>query len=297
MAESQIKAIASDLDGTILSHETGLPGQLSERTIAAFSTAHAAGLRIILATGRPPRLAHPIAHQIISRLNPTHLQFNPLIVICANGSITYNPLQAVVTSRISISNIALTHFVTKIRDSIPSVFSAECGTEFVRERGWPMLLADGVAPNMFVDDVLHLLEKGLFVDKLIVRSTEGVGNAFDFYDRVIALVGDSMKDSVYITVSNPHFIEITAAMISKGSVLNSYCGSIGIESKEVVAFGDMPNDIEMLKWAGYGMAVEGAHQSLKDIANAVIPRVEEDGVAQIVEKLIASNFKMDALLI
>lgn len=55
---------------------------------------------------------------------------------------------------------------------------------------------------------------------------------------------------VCVTVSGPHFIEITAAGVTKASALSWLCESLGIESGEVIAFGDMPNDIPMLSWPG-----------------------------------------------
>jgi hypothetical protein len=62
--------------------------------------------------------------------------------------------------------------------------------------------------------------------------------------------GEEWKDIVNITFSNPHSIEISAAGVSKGSALKDLCDHLGYEPSQVIAFGDMPNDSEMLIWAG-----------------------------------------------
>ena len=61
----------------------------------------------------------------------------------------------------------------------------------------------------------------------------------------------------------------------------------GIEQHEVVAFGDMPNDVEMLRWAGWGYAVGNAHPLVLEVADEHAPSIDEDGVAQVLERLLA----------
>ncbi len=104
----------------------------------------------------------------------------------------------------------------------------------------------------------------------------------EFRDRVIAAVGDIAN----ATWSIPGLVEISAAGVTKASALVGLCESLGVAASDVVAFGDMPNDIAMLEWAGTSYAVANAHESVLAIADHVAPSYDEEGVAQVMEELL-----------
>jgi hydroxymethylpyrimidine pyrophosphatase-like HAD family hydrolase len=80
-------------------------------------------------------------------------------------------------------------------------------------------------------------------------------------------------------------LEIAAAGVSKASALTRVCAERGIASEEVVAFGDMPNDLPMLRWAGHAVAVANAHPELLAAADEVTSSNDEAGVARVLERL------------
>ena len=82
-------------------------------------------------------------------------------------------------------------------------------------------------------------------------------------------------------------LEIAAAGVSKASALTRVCGQRGIASDEVVAFGDMPNDLPMLTWAGHGVAVANAHPDVRAAADEVTASNDESGVALVLERLFS----------
>ena len=84
-------------------------------------------------------------------------------------------------------------------------------------------------------------------------------------------------------------LEISAAGVTKASTLAVLCDELGIAPEEVVAFGDMPNDIAMLDWAGGSYAMADAHPTVVEAADHVAPRNDEDGVARV----LASVFGLD----
>jgi hydroxymethylpyrimidine pyrophosphatase-like HAD family hydrolase len=77
--------------------------------------------------------------------------------------------------------------------------------------------------------------------------------------------------------------------VSKASALARLAAHLGVEAADVAAFGDMPNDVEMLRWAGLSYAMSGGHPEAVAAAKALAPPCEEDGVAQIVEVLLAGT--------
>ena len=78
---------------------------------------------------------------------------------------------------------------------------------------------------------------------------------------------------------------MSAAGVSKASTLELLCEERGIGADEVVAFGDMPNDLAMLQWAGTSYAMANAHPSVLALAERTAPPNEQDGVATVLEEL------------
>jgi hydroxymethylpyrimidine pyrophosphatase-like HAD family hydrolase len=80
-------------------------------------------------------------------------------------------------------------------------------------------------------------------------------------------------------------VEMSAVGVSKASTLALVCRELGVDRTEVVAFGDMPNDLPMLEWAGTSYAMRNAHPSVKELADHVAASNEEDGVAAVLERI------------
>jgi hydroxymethylpyrimidine pyrophosphatase-like HAD family hydrolase len=78
---------------------------------------------------------------------------------------------------------------------------------------------------------------------------------------------------------------MSAAGVTKASTLELLCAELGVGREDVVAFGDMPNDVAMLEWAGTAYAMGNAHPLAKAAADRVAPPNDEDGVAQVLEEL------------
>ena len=86
--------------------------------------------------------------------------------------------------------------------------------------------------------------------------------------------------------SEDALLEISAAGVSKASALAAVCSARGIAAEEVIAFGDMPNDLPMLTWAGRGVAVANAHPEVLAAADEITAGNDECGVAQVLERLL-----------
>jgi Cof subfamily protein (haloacid dehalogenase superfamily) len=96
-------------------------------------------------------------------------------------------------------------------------------------------------------------------------------------------------DRLYISKSLPYFLEFASPDVTKASGLEFAAERLGFSQEHTVAFGDGENDIELVEWAGYGVAVENAHKLVKDVADFVCPSVEEEGVAQVLEAYLDSR--------
>ena len=94
---------------------------------------------------------------------------------------------------------------------------------------------------------------------------------------------------LYISKSLPYFLEFANPGVTKGTGLDFLARRVGFAPERTVACGDGENDIELVEWAGYGVAVENAHQRVKAVADFVCPPVDEEGVAQVIEAFLDSR--------
>jgi hydroxymethylpyrimidine pyrophosphatase-like HAD family hydrolase len=133
-------------------------------------------------------------------------------------------------------------------------------------------------------DLTQLLADHPTVFKVLVR---GVGLTSD---EMLAAARAHLDGSMTATHSNARgggLLEISASGISKAATLAELAAQRGLSAADVVAFGDMPNDVEMLVWAGRGVAMVDGHPEAIAAADEVAPPLAEDGVAQVLERLLA----------
>ncbi|MGH3992571.1 MAG: HAD family hydrolase, partial [Pseudonocardiaceae bacterium] len=115
--------------------------------------------------------------------------------------------------------------------------------------------------------------------KLLVRHPEMTSEAMA--EAAETVVGDSV--TITFSTSNG-LIELSRPGVTKGSGLAAVAHRLGINAEDVIAFGDMPNDLPMLAWAGHGVAMANAHPSVLDAADEVTAPNSEDGVALVLER-------------
>jgi Cof subfamily protein (haloacid dehalogenase superfamily) len=94
---------------------------------------------------------------------------------------------------------------------------------------------------------------------------------------------------LYISKSLPYFLEFASPEVTKATGLDFLSEHLGFARERTVAFGDGENDIELVDWAGYGVAVANAHDQVKEVADFVCPSVDEEGVAQVIESYLDSR--------
>src|SRR5688500_18637296 len=111
----------------------------------------------------------------------------------------------------------------------------------------------------------------------------------DKLDRLEAEMKERFAGRLYIAKSLPYFLEFASPEVTKGSGLAFLAEHIGFGPAETVAFGDGENDVELLEWAGYAVAVANAHERVRAVADLVCPSAEEEGVAQVLEAFLDSR--------
>jgi Cof subfamily protein (haloacid dehalogenase superfamily) len=262
-----VRLVASDLDGTLLRPDE----TVSERTLAALAAARRAGITVVLVTGRPPRSLGPIAQRIGVGG----------VAICANGAVVWDLDTGTMLDSTPLAADLAGRLVQALREAIPGArFAVEWEGGFGREAGWhDGLVAD--PPGVREADALELI--GGPVSKLLVRHPTMA------FAEVAERARQAVGEDAVATWAGLRVVEISAAGVTKAFALERLCRRLGIAAAEVVAVGDMPNDLAMLDWAGTGVAVANATKEVLDAADEVTAANTDDGVALLLERILAAN--------
>ncbi len=167
---------------------------------------------------------------------------------------------------------------------------------------------EGYDPNVYIDDELYVSDLTQaardYADFQHLKIHE-VGDTLEWLSgppTKLVCVGDPaaldgveerMKQTfagrLYISKSLPYFLEFAQEGVTKGAGLDFLSQHMGFTKERTVAFGDGENDVELVEWPAYGVAVENAHDRVKAVADWICPPASEEGVAQVIEALLHSN--------
>lgn len=261
------RLVATDLDGTLLNGD----GRCSPRTRAALAAIERAGTQVVLVTARPPRWLDDLAA----------LAGEHGVVLCCNGAFVYDVRSRQVLREHCLAAPAVELIAANLRNALPDiVFAVESRIGFGRE---PRFLDAYTTPS---DRVAGRVEDLLDPPpgKMLARCDDLP--AMEFHRLVEGVVGDR----AVVSYSGARGLaEISAAGVTKAAALEDWCVAHGIESAEVFAFGDMPNDLPMLAWAGRSFGVANAHADVLALVDEVCFSNDDDGVARVLEALLAGT--------
>jgi Cof subfamily protein (haloacid dehalogenase superfamily) len=264
------RLVASDIDGTLIHTD----GTLSPRTVEVLTRLADSGTQVVLVTGRPVRWLRQLYDQLPE----------PLPAICANGAVVYDPDTDEILRAAPLDIDLLLDVTERVRAAVPDVSLAvevEDGRSFWHEEHWPMHWHGEHHAVRMISSPEELTSVPAV--KLLARSASYEPDAFA--ELVSSLLG-GIAEATHS--SSSALVEISAAGVTKAAGLAWLCEQEGLTAADVIAFGDMPNDLPMLAWAGRSVAVGNAHPAVREIAQDVALTNDEDGVAVYLEKLYFS---------
>jgi hypothetical protein len=249
----------------------GLDVVFRERTKRALAAARTAGLRVIVVTGRMFQSVRPYCLDA-GLVDP---------VVCYQGAVVADP----------VSGAFLRHEPIPLEPAREVLAAIE---------------AEGYHVNVYVDDELyvarHTPESREYAEFQNLE-VHAVGDLLAWLDRPptkLVSVGDPIELSgleermkaqfdgrLYISKSLPHFLEFAAPGVTKAAGLEFVGERLGFARERTIAFGDGENDVELVSWVGYGVAVANAHERVLQVADFVCPSVDDEGVAQVIEAALA----------
>ncbi|WP_310528806.1 HAD family hydrolase [Nocardioides sp.] len=263
----QPRLVALDIDGTLLAWIEGA-GQTSElitpATHAAVHRAIEAGAHIVLASGRSPHGMDKVA----DLLDLPAVAEDPIWVVASNGAVIfrYPPLE-VVHEETFDARRAVEEVLEHHPDALVAV--EERGIGYRVNRHFPEGELSG---EMIITDVDDIVAGP--VSRVIIRDPEA--SADDFVELAARL---GLHGTDYV-VGWTAWLDLSPVGVSKASGLQIVCDKLGIDAADVLAIGDGRNDIEMLGWAGRGVAMGQSVEEVRAAADDVTGTVDEDGLAQ-----------------
>jgi len=245
---------------------------LRPRTLAAIRRVRATGVHVIVVTGRMFRAVRPYLAE--ARLDDP--------VICYQGAVVADPRSG--------------EFLRHI--PIPRAVALEA---------MDAVVAAGYHLNCYVDDLLYVAavtpEARAYADfqHLEIHVVGDLRTWLHADPTKLVAVGDPhaldgleeklkprFRGRLFIAKSLPYFLEFAHPDVSKGSGLDFVARRLGFTPEQTVACGDGENDRELLDWAGFGVAVANAHEDILRRADLVVPSVEQEGVAALLEAYLDS---------
>ncbi|MGA8845308.1 MAG: Cof-type HAD-IIB family hydrolase [Nocardioides sp.] len=253
---------ATDLDGTLLRSD----GSLSEGTRRVLAAVEEAGVPVVFVTGRPVRWMESL-WEVVGAHG---------VAIVSNGAVLYDVAQRAVRRVDGLAPEPGLALAETLRAVVPGPrFAIECLEGLRLEPDFHD--AHRVPPGARVGPLAHVWDD--VAVKLLVRH-KGAD------DDVLAAVHATVGHGAVATWSMPGLLEISAPGVTKAAALERLCAELGIGAQEVVAFGDMPNDLAMLGWAGTSYAVANAHPAVLRAADHTTAANDEDGVAREMARLV-----------
>lgn len=263
------RLLALDVDGTIVGPDLTIPPVLKE----AVAEAQARGVHVTLATGRTYKTTLPFAQELAI----------DDAIICYQGALI----------RHAVTGEVFTQF------TMPPELAAEA----VRA-----VLDDNLFVIAFIDERSYIVEERSEFQRYLDLHPEGVDAVIE--PRLAELVAEVPPAKLLFVAeptvveaalaelaarfagrlnamrSHTYFGELTPLGVSKGAALAALAGRLGIRREQVLAIGDQENDLPMIAWAGLGLAMGNATPAVQAAAAAVIPPVEEAGVALAIRRYV-----------
>ncbi|GAA3223124.1 HAD family hydrolase [Streptomyces sp. XM83C] len=264
-APTAYSLVATDLDGTLLRGDD----TLSHRSRSALARVTAAGARHLVVTGRPAPRVRPLLRD----LGCTGL------AVCGQGAQVYDAGADRLLWSVTLDRELAETALGKIEAEVGEVYAAvdQDGVD-----GLTLIEPGYVMPHPTLPAVRVGRRDDLWaepISKVLLRHAELSD------DELAATARAVVGDLATVTMSGPGTVELQPCGVTKATGLALAAEHLGLRADRAVAFGDMPNDIPMFRWAAHGVAMANAHPELKAVADEITLSNEDDGIAAVLDRL------------
>jgi len=263
-----IRLVAMDLDDTLLRDDW----TISPRVVKAIQKAQLQGVKMTIATGRMPISTRPYAEQLGLDV-PVITYHGAMIQQALSGDILFRRVIPSALAAEIVQDVAGRGVYTQIylKDRVITQELKDWSFEYAR------------ISNVRIEEVdlsILLSQEPEGVEKILLMGEEAD------LDQLAPLLRQTYGERVNITKSKPYFLEMTDGSVNKGVALAALAEHFGINQSEVMAIGDSFNDLEMINYAGLGVAMGNARPEIQERADVITTSNEDDGVAVAIERYV-----------
>jgi Cof subfamily protein (haloacid dehalogenase superfamily) len=259
-----VRLIALDIDGTLLRGDK----KLSKPTVAAIAAARRRGVRVVLATARPPRSTLPI-HAALDLDTP---------VITYNGAVIHDPARSRTLRHLAIDGAIALRIILAARRYDPSAaVHADILDKWCTDRP-----PDPATVRFQMPDFIGPIEAFTShpVTKLLLGTQPGRE------DELADLLARKFVNHVGVATCDDGLLQIQHRRVDKAEALALLAHTHNLRPEQVMAIGDAHNDIGMLRWAGLGVAMGNAWPAAIRAADVTVPSNNDEGVAHAIERFV-----------
>ncbi|MDD6795836.1 MAG: sugar-phosphatase [Clostridiaceae bacterium] len=267
------KIIALDMDGTLLNDDK----VITKKNKEALLQAKERGVKVVLASGRP-------TEGLKQHLEELGLNEEGQFVLSYNGCLVQEVKNKKIIHETVLSGKDLHYFYD---------LSCTLGVNihaFSPTRG---LITPKISKYTEVEGNLNKIDINICDFAEVGEDEEIVKIMFideaDILDKAISQIPKKLFDEYVIVKSTPYFLEIIKKGSGKGVGLKALAEYLGVKREEIIACGDAGNDLDMIEYAGLGVAMENAIEEVKEKAQYITAGNNEDGIAEVVNKFILEN--------
>lgn len=264
------KLIAIDMDGTLLREDK----TVSERTKNAIKEAKEKGVQVVIATGRP-------IDGVTRYLEELDMYDENDCVLTYNGGLVLKTKSREVISKIALTGADLhyLHNLSKELDVNIHAFSEIHGLITPKNSKYTEVEANINGIEININDYSDIEDDHSIIKVMMIDEPEILQKAVD-------RLPQEVYDKYTVVRSTPYFLEFLNKSVNKGTGVELLAKHLGIKQEEVMTFGDAGNDIDMIVYAGMGVAMENGFEEVKKAANYITDSNENDGVAKAIEKFV-----------
>ena len=263
------KLIAVDMDGTLLNEEK----EISNRAKEAIGKLKEKGKRLVLATGRP-------LNGVMQYIEKLNLFDENDYVIAFNGAL----VQSTKTKKIIFNRpLSLTSYqeLYKVSQQLGVNIHALTDQSVLTPKNNPYTeIESNINHIPIIEGAVNEQDPATIIVKVMFIDDEKK------LDEIVPKLPGWVKEKYTILRSAPYFLEFLDKSVNKGAGVSAVAKQLGLKREEIICVGDAGNDLDMIRYAGLGVAMGNAFEEVKSEADYITHTNEEDGVAHVIEEFM-----------
>lgn len=266
------KLIAIDMDGTLLKNDK----TVSDRTKKTLNEAREKGVNVVIATGRP-------IDGVSRYLEELDMLGENDYVLSYNGGLVLKTKSREIISKIALTGADL-HYLHKLSKELGvniHAFSEVYGLITPKNSKYTEVEANINNIKIGINDYSKIEDDHSIIKVMMIDEPEVLQKAVDNLPKEV-------YEKYTVVRSTPYFLEFLNKEVNKGTGVKLLADHLGVKQEEVMTFGDAENDLDMIVYAGMGVAMANGFEEVKEAANYITDSNEEDGVAKAIEKFVLS---------